>query len=92
MGNNQEIEEPQPDYDFQKLFDKPTEKPVEKGLNNYSKLTDSEFKTKYAELVVNINDALDNDEQEKVIQIGNEMEKLKSEYQKKYNKEFVPRG
>jgi hypothetical protein len=41
---------------------------------------------------VKLNDALDDDDMSTVTQIGNEMEKLKSEYQKKYNKEFEPRG
>lgn len=88
MGNNQEIEEPQPEYDFQKLVNKP----VEKSKTEYSKLNDSEFKIKYAEMIVKLNDALDEDEMDKVTQIGNEIEKLKSEYQKKYNQKFEPRG
>jgi hypothetical protein len=89
--NQQEIEEPQsqPDIDFQKLVNKPVEK---SKTTEYSKLTDSEFKTKYAEMVVKLNDALDDDDMSTVTQIGNEMEKLKDEYQKKYNKEFEPRG
>jgi len=101
-----EIEEPKeetdeeglPDIDFSQYFKKPqTEvkpepesKPEIKKLD-YTKLTEPDFRTEYAKMEIQVNKLLDDNDMENVKVVSSEMKKLKDEFQKKYNKEFVPR-
>jgi len=87
-------ENPENVVDFQKYFDKPTSeptKPEQTPEKDYVKLTEPEFKTEYSKMEIELNKSLDDNNMNKVKVISNEMKKLKDEFQKKYNKEFVPR-
>lgn len=94
-------EEELPDIDFQELVNAPKPVPnkpvpdspmvVSKSPEDYSKLTEPEFKTKYGELERELNKAFDSDDMNKAKEIGKEINRLKSIFQSKYNKEFVPR-
>ena len=91
-----EQEEELPDINIDDLFNKPKPVPdepkvVSKSPMDYSKLTEPEFKTKFAELERELNKAFDSDDMNKAKEIGAEINRLKSTFQTKYNKEFVPR-
>jgi len=61
-------------------------------IDKYSDLTEVEFKNQFAKLNIAMNNTLDDGDMKTVKEIGFEMAKLKEEFKKKYDRDFVPRS